>query len=82
MYTAQLIFYKQGEVPSAPPECSSLDTWVWFMNAFIGINLLINGLLTIYVRWKGPQMSEDFVKKMEKGHFLCLFCVIIWVLYS
>ena len=80
MYTTQLILYEKGYVDVE--ECSSLNNWVWFMNAFMVANLGLNILMTIHIRFKGDEIKESYIKNLDKAHYLCLFCVIIWVIYS
>ncbi len=50
------------------------------MNLFMGFNLIINGLLTIYVWKMGAKTSEDMIKRLENAHYLCLFGVIVTVI--
>ena len=57
MYTIEVTLFNLGEVENAP-ECQLLHFWVWFMNVFLGLNLMINALLTIYVRWKDQKASD------------------------
>ena len=77
-YLVHLFLYEKGYSPR--DVCASLESWVWIMCSFLAWNLALCTILTIYLRFGGS--NQKLVSGMEKAHWLTLFVVIIWVIYS
>ena len=77
-YLVNLFLYEKGYSPR--DACASLESWVWIMCSFLACNLALCTILTIYLRFGGS--NQKLVAGLEKAHWLTLFIVIVWVIYS
>ena len=77
-YLIHLFLYEKGYTPG--DVCASLESWVWIMCTFLAWNLALCTILTIYLRFGGS--NQKLVGGLEKTHWLTLFVIIVWVIYS